>query len=77
MARALLTRPSMSPAELRQIFRRILLRVAADEAPSQAMADEPVALPTLCDGRHPQGMLPTDLSQLKGAAGYLARMAHF
>jgi hypothetical protein len=33
--------------------------------------------PTLCEGRHPAGIVETDLSGLKGAGGYLARMAHF
>jgi hypothetical protein len=67
----------MSPDTLRQIFRRILLRVAASDAPGEEPITEPVELPTLCDGRHPAGIVPGDFTKLRGAAGYLARMAHF
>jgi len=67
----------MSPDQLRQIFRRILLRVAANDTPVAAATREPAELPTLCDGRHPAGIVRADFSQLRGAGGYLARMAHF
>ncbi len=67
----------MSPDQLRQIFRRILLRVAADDAPVLPPSVEPAELPTLCDGRHPPGIVRADFSALHGAGGYLARMAHF
>jgi hypothetical protein len=74
----------MSPAELKEVFHRILRAVPAPvtassqcvEAESSARARS-VECPTLCEGRHPAGMVATDLSQLRGAAGYLARMAHF
>ena len=67
----------MSPDQLRQIFRRILLRTAADDSPVAPPAEEPAELPTLCDGRHPAGIVCADFSELHGAGGYLARMAHF
>lgn len=55
------------------------MRVAADASgePATPVALEPDHLPTLCDGRHPAGIVPTDFSHLHGAGGYLARMAHF
>lgn len=67
----------MSPSQLEAVFRKILLRVAADTPPSAPCATEPDQLPTLCDGRHPAGIVPRDFSELHGAGGYLARMAHF
>jgi hypothetical protein len=67
----------MSPKNLEAIFRRILLRAAADEQPSAAALSDPDHLPTLCDGRHPAGIVASDFSDLHGAAGYLARMAHY
>lgn len=53
------------------------MRVAAEAIPSTPTTREPRELPTLCDGRHPAGIVPTDFSELHGAGGYLARMAHF
>src|SRR4051812_10558636 len=67
----------MSPTQLEATYRRILMRAAADAQPSVPAAVEPGQLPTLCDGRHPAGIFPTDFSSLHGAGGYLARMAHF
>lgn len=67
----------MSPEALHQIFRRILLRVAAESIPSTPSTTEPEELPTLCDGRHPAGIVHTDFSELHGSGGYLARMAHY
>jgi hypothetical protein len=67
----------MYPSQLEAIYRRILMRAAADAQPSIPCAAEPAELPTLCDGRHPAGIVPGDFSQLHGAGGYLARMAHF
>ncbi|MBL8949938.1 MAG: hypothetical protein JNK82_04115 [Myxococcaceae bacterium] len=67
----------MSPDQLRQIFRRILSRVSADALPIAPPSEEPGELPTLCDGRHPAGIMRADFSELHGAGGYLARMAHF
>ena len=59
------------------MFRRILMRVTVEAEPSTPPKAEPEDLPTLCDGRHPAGIVPVDMSALKGAGGYLARMAHF
>lgn len=53
------------------------MRVAAEAQPSTPASTEPAELPTLCDGRLPAGIVPTDFSELHGAGGYLARMAHF
>ncbi len=67
----------MSSAELHSLFRKILMRVAVDTPPSTPPTLEPLELPTLCDGRHPAGIVHEDFSALHGSGGYLARMAHF
>ena len=67
----------MSSEELHVVFRKILLRVAADAQPSTPPSIEPEKVQTLCDGRHPAGIAPTDFSELRGSGGYLAQMAHF
>lgn len=68
----------MSPDQLENIFRRILMSVAADAAPwPETSTGDNADLPTLCDGRHPAGIVPSDFSNLHGSGGYLARMAHF
>src|SRR5688572_11899266 len=68
----------MSPAELKAVFRRILMEAAASAVAPAPVSNEDTREPMLlCAGRSPAGAIETDLSSLHGSGGYLARMAHF
>jgi hypothetical protein len=102
----------MSPAQLKAVFRRILMGAAAPALLSDCgppcsspqtvttvlLADGGadcsacatgictvvdggptplVSCGVVCKGRAPAGTIETDLSELNGIGGYLARMAHF